>query len=60
VSSGLAAGDRVIVAGIQGATPGAKVAAIEEQKADAKPKAAAMAVSPAAAPHRVAAVDTAR
>jgi membrane fusion protein, multidrug efflux system len=60
VSSGLAAGDRVIVAGIQSATPGAKVAAIEEPKADAKPKAAAMAVSPATAPHRVAAADTAR
>jgi membrane fusion protein, multidrug efflux system len=60
VSSGLAAGDRVIVAGIQSATPGAKVAAIEEPKADARPKAAAMAVSPATAPHRVAAADTAR
>ena len=60
VSSGLAAGDRVIVAGIQSATPGAKVAAIEEPRADAKSKAAAMAVSPATAPHRVAAADTAR
>jgi membrane fusion protein, multidrug efflux system len=60
VSSGLAAGDRVIVAGIQSATPGAKVAAIEEPRADAKPKAAAMAVSPATAPHRVASADTAR
>ena len=60
VSSGLAAGDRVIVAGIQSATPGAKVAAIEEPKADAKPKAAAMAISPGTAPHRVAAADTAR
>jgi membrane fusion protein (multidrug efflux system) len=60
VSSGLVAGDRVIVAGIQGATPGAKVAAIEEPRADAKPKAAAMAVSPATAPHRVASADTAR
>jgi membrane fusion protein, multidrug efflux system len=60
VSSGLAAGDRVIVAGIQSATPGAKVAAVEESTADAKPKTAAMAVSPAAAPHRVAATNTAR
>ena len=60
VSSGLAAGDRVIVAGIQSATPGAKVAAIEEPRADAKPKAAAVAVSPATAPNRVAAADTAR
>jgi membrane fusion protein, multidrug efflux system len=60
VSSGLAAGDRVIVAGIQSATPGAKVAAIEEPRADAKPRAAAMAVSPATAPHRVASADTAR
>ncbi len=60
VSSGLAAGDRVIVAGIQSATPGAKVAAIEEPRADVKPKAAAMAVSPATAPHRVASADTAR
>ena len=60
VSSGLAAGDRVIVAGIQSATPGAKVAAIEEPRADAKPKATAMAVSPATAPHRVASADTAR
>jgi len=60
VSSGLVAGDRVIVAGIQSATPGTKVAAIEEPRADAKPEAAAMAVSPATAPHRVAAADTAR
>jgi membrane fusion protein, multidrug efflux system len=60
VSSGLAAGDRVIVAGIQSATPGAKVAAIEEPRAYAKPKTAAMAVSPATAPHRVASADTAR
>jgi membrane fusion protein, multidrug efflux system len=60
VSSGLAAGDRVIVAGIQSATPGTKVAAVEEPTADAKPKTAAMAVSPGAAPHRVAAADTAR
>jgi membrane fusion protein, multidrug efflux system len=59
VSSGLAAGDRVIVAGIQSATPGAKVAAIEKPE-DSKPRAAAMAVSPATAPHRVAAADTAR
>jgi len=60
VSSGLVAGDRVIVAGIQSATPGAKVAAIEEPRAGANPKAAAMAVSPATAPHRMADADTAR
>ncbi|MFZ0500238.1 MAG: efflux RND transporter periplasmic adaptor subunit [Steroidobacteraceae bacterium] len=47
VSSGLVAGDRIIVAGIQSATPGAKVAAVEEQLPDAKP-------------HRVAAADTDR
>jgi membrane fusion protein (multidrug efflux system) len=60
VSRGLVAGDRVIVAGIQSATPGSKVAAVGEPKADAKPKAAATAVTPAAAPHRLAAADTAR
>jgi membrane fusion protein (multidrug efflux system) len=47
VSSGLVAGDRIIVAGIQSATPGAKVAAVEEQVPDVKP-------------HRVAAADTGR
>jgi membrane fusion protein, multidrug efflux system len=52
VSSGLAAGDRIIVAGIQSATPGAKVAAIEEHQAQAT------AVTPAAGSHRVAAADT--
>jgi membrane fusion protein (multidrug efflux system) len=54
VSSGLVAGDRIIVAGIQSATPGAKVAAVEEHQADAKPKAAATAVTAAAGPQRVA------
>jgi membrane fusion protein, multidrug efflux system len=60
VSSGLAAGDRVIVAGIQSATPGAKVAAVEEQQAEAKPTAAARAVAPAAGPRRLAAAATDR
>jgi membrane fusion protein (multidrug efflux system) len=60
VSNGLVAGDRVIVAGIQSATPGAKVAAVEEPKAGAKPKAAATAVTPATAPYRLAAADTTR
>lgn len=60
VSSGLAAGDRVIVAGIQSATPGAKVAAVGQPRADDNPKAAAMAATPATASHRVADADTAR
>jgi membrane fusion protein, multidrug efflux system len=60
VSNGLAAGDRVIVAGIQSATPGAKVAAVEQPKTGVKPTAAASGVSPATAPHRLAAADTAR
>jgi membrane fusion protein (multidrug efflux system) len=58
VSSGLVAGDRIIVAGIQSATPGAKVAAVEEQQDHSKPTAAATAVTPAAGPRRVASADT--
>jgi membrane fusion protein (multidrug efflux system) len=61
VSSGLVAGDRIIVAGIQSATPGAKVAAVEEHEVHARPKAAATAaVTPAAGPQRVATAATAR
>ncbi len=60
VSSGLQAGDRIIVAGIQSATPGAKVAAVEEPPAGANPKAATAAATAATAPHRVASADPAR
>ena len=60
VSSGLVAGDRVIVAGIQSATPGAKVAAVEEQQAQAKPTAAARALTPATGPRRLVAAATDR
>jgi membrane fusion protein (multidrug efflux system) len=60
VSSGLAAGDRIIVAGIQSATPGAKVAAVEQQQAGAKPKAATTAAAAATAPHRLASAATNR
>ncbi len=58
VSSGLAAGDRIVVAGIQSAHPGAKVAAVEERTADTRAKAAATGVMPAAGSRRVA--DAAR
>ena len=44
VSSGLAAGDRVIVAGLQSAHPGAKVAAVEQPPARTKSAAATGAV----------------
>jgi membrane fusion protein (multidrug efflux system) len=60
VSSGLAAGDRIIVAGIQSAHPGAKVAAVEERTASTQGKAAATGVTPAAGARRVAAADTAQ
>jgi membrane fusion protein, multidrug efflux system len=56
VSSGLEAGDRIIVAGIQGAHPGAKVAANEEPRTGA----AATAVAPATGVGRMAAADTAQ
>ncbi|HEV2269121.1 MAG TPA: efflux RND transporter periplasmic adaptor subunit [Steroidobacteraceae bacterium] len=60
VSSGLTAGDRIIVAGIQSAHPGGKVAAVEESTAGIKAKAAATEVTPATGMRRVAAADTAR
>jgi membrane fusion protein, multidrug efflux system len=44
VSSGLAAGDRIIVAGLQSAHPGAKVAAVEQPPARTKSAAATGAV----------------
>jgi len=60
VSSGLAAGDRIIVAGIQSAHPGAKVAAVEQSTAGMKVKAAASGVTPAAGVRRIAASDSVR
>jgi membrane fusion protein, multidrug efflux system len=57
VSSGLEAGDRIVVAGIQSAHPGAKVAATEEPMAGANARAAATGVTPATGVHRVAAAD---
>ena len=60
VSSGLAAGDRIIVAGIQNAHPGAKVAAIEESTAGSRAKSAATGVTPPTGAQRMAAADTAQ
>ncbi|HEV2442817.1 MAG TPA: efflux RND transporter periplasmic adaptor subunit [Steroidobacteraceae bacterium] len=60
VSSGLAAGDRVIVAGIQSAHPGDKVAAVEESTASTRAKAAATGVTPARGAQRMAAANAAR
>ncbi|MFI4906625.1 MAG: efflux RND transporter periplasmic adaptor subunit [Steroidobacterales bacterium] len=60
VSSGLAAGDRIIIAGIQSAHPGGKVTAVEESTASTKAKAAATGVAPATGVRHVAAADTAR
>ena len=60
VFSGLAAGDRIIVAGIQSAHPGAKVAAVEQSTAGSRAKAAATGVAPMTGARRVAAADTAR
>jgi membrane fusion protein (multidrug efflux system) len=57
VSNGLAPGDRIIVAGIQGAHPGAKVAATEESATGARPRAAATGAAPAAEARRIAAAD---
>lgn len=57
VSSGLAAGDRIIVTGIQSARPGAKVAAVEESATTTKARAAATEVTPAAGLRRMAAAD---
>jgi membrane fusion protein (multidrug efflux system) len=58
VSSGLMPGDRIIVAGIQGAHPGAKVAATEESRTGARPRAAATEVLPSAGVSRMAAADS--
>jgi membrane fusion protein (multidrug efflux system) len=55
VSNGLAPGDRIIVAGIQSAHPGAKVAATEESTAGARPRAAASDLMPATGERRRAA-----
>ena len=60
VSSGLAAGDRVIVAGIQSAHPGAKVAAVEQSTASARARSAATGVTPATGAQRMAAADSAQ
>lgn len=57
VSSGLAPGDRIIVAGIQSAHPGAKVAATEEPTTRSRPRAAATEVTPATGVRRMAAAD---
>ena len=60
VSSGLSAGDRIIVAGIQSAHPGAKVAATEAPSADTGSSATATGVTPATGVRRVATADTHR
>ena len=57
VSNGLAAGDRIIVGGIQSARPGAKVAATEESTTGARPRAAATEITPATGENRLAAAD---
>jgi membrane fusion protein (multidrug efflux system) len=57
VSNGLVAGDRIIVAGIQGAHPGAKVAATEEPAAGSRPRAAATDLTPATEAGHMAAAD---
>lgn len=57
VSSGLSAGDRIIVAGIQSAHPGAKVAATEAHSADTGPSATATGVTPATGLRRLAAAN---
>ena len=59
VSSGLAAGDRIIVAGIQSAHPGTKVAAVEAT-ASTKARAAATGAAPAGAVQSMAAADSAQ
>ena len=60
VSSGLAAGDRIIVTGIQSAHPGAKVAAIEQSTTSTEANAAATELMPATGAQRMAAADAAR
>ena len=57
VSNGLEPGDRIIVAGIQSAHPGAKVAATEEPATGSRPRAAATEVTPATVARRMAAAD---
>ncbi|MGH8180262.1 MAG: efflux RND transporter periplasmic adaptor subunit [Steroidobacteraceae bacterium] len=57
VSNGLTPGDRIIVAGIQSAHPGAKVAATEEPTTSPRPRAAATEVTPATGVRRMAAAD---
>jgi membrane fusion protein, multidrug efflux system len=59
VPDGLAAGDRIIIAGIQSAHPGAKVAATEQPAAGSKSRAAAATgeVAPARGVRRLAAAD---
>lgn len=60
VSHGLAPGDRIIVAGIQSAHPGAKVAATEQPAASKARSAATGGVVPATGMRRMAAVDPSR
>ena len=57
VSSGLAPGDRVIVAGIQSAHPGAKVAATGTSTTATRPRAAATGAAPVTGMRRMAATD---
>jgi membrane fusion protein (multidrug efflux system) len=57
VSNGLAPGDRIIVAGIQSAHPGGKVAATEESATGTRPRAAATDLTPATGGRRMAAAD---
>ncbi len=60
VSSGLAAGDRIIVTGIQSAHPGAKVAAVEESTASTKTSAATGVTPATGVQGMAAAADSAR
>jgi membrane fusion protein, multidrug efflux system len=57
VSGGLTPGDRIIVAGIQSARPGAKVAATEESTTTIKSRAAGKGVTPATKVRRMADAD---
>jgi membrane fusion protein (multidrug efflux system) len=59
VSNGLMPGDRIIVAGIQSAHPGAKVAATEESTTGSRPRAATE-ITPATGLRRMAAADDQR
>lgn len=60
VSNGLAAGDRIIIAGIQSAHPGAKVAATEQPTASTKASAASTGVTPVTGMRRMAVADPKR